>query len=95
MTRIHIFPQCSELRKVLSNFLLDNYSHKRQYHNATSQIALSAIALVHGSKAKKYVHMSREVNFLQNYFCCILILFAFIFLLSLTEAIVLKIRKPY
>lgn len=53
MTRVHIFPQCAELRKVLASFLLDNYGHKRQYYNATSQIALSAISLVHGSKTKK------------------------------------------
>ncbi|KNC22993.1 hypothetical protein FF38_07937 [Lucilia cuprina] len=53
MTRVHIFPQCAELRKVLASFLLDNYGHKRQYYNATSQIALSAITLVHGSKTKK------------------------------------------
>uniref|UniRef100_A0A1B0FKI5 Uncharacterized protein n=1 Tax=Glossina morsitans morsitans TaxID=37546 RepID=A0A1B0FKI5_GLOMM len=25
MTRVHIFPQCTALRKVLANFLLDNY----------------------------------------------------------------------
>uniref|UniRef100_A0A1A9UF77 Tetratricopeptide repeat protein 37 n=1 Tax=Glossina austeni TaxID=7395 RepID=A0A1A9UF77_GLOAU len=53
MTRVHIFPQCAALRKVLANFLLDNYGHKRQYHTATSQIALSAISLVHGSKTNK------------------------------------------
>ncbi|XP_037886996.1 tetratricopeptide repeat protein 37 isoform X1 [Glossina fuscipes] len=53
MTRVHIFPQCAALRKVLANFLLDNYGHKRQYHAATSQIALSAISLVHGSKTNK------------------------------------------
>ncbi|XP_013109877.2 tetratricopeptide repeat protein 37 [Stomoxys calcitrans] len=53
MTRVHIFPNCSQLRKVLANFLLDNYGGKRQYENATSQIALSAITLVHASKTKK------------------------------------------
>lgn len=53
MTRVHIFPHCAQLRKVLANFLLDNYGHKRQYQTATSQIALSAIALVHSSKTKK------------------------------------------
>uniref|UniRef100_A0A1A9WAC9 Tetratricopeptide repeat protein 37 n=1 Tax=Glossina brevipalpis TaxID=37001 RepID=A0A1A9WAC9_9MUSC len=53
MTRVHIFPQCAALRKVLANFLLDNYGHKRQYDIATSQIALSTIALAHGSKTNK------------------------------------------
>ncbi|TMW44853.1 hypothetical protein DOY81_010072, partial [Sarcophaga bullata] len=31
-SRVHIFPQCAELRKVLATFLLDNYGHKRQYY---------------------------------------------------------------
>ncbi|XP_075166256.1 tetratricopeptide repeat protein 37 isoform X2 [Haematobia irritans] len=53
MTRVHVFPNCSQLRKVLANFLLDNYGGNRQYHSATSQIALSAISLVHSNKTKK------------------------------------------
>ncbi|XP_061389029.1 tetratricopeptide repeat protein 37 [Musca vetustissima] len=53
MTRVHIFPNCAQLRKVLANFLLENYGQKRQYQTATSQIALSAISLVHSSKTKK------------------------------------------
>ncbi|XP_073812213.1 tetratricopeptide repeat protein 37 [Musca autumnalis] len=53
MTRVHTFPNCAQLRKVLANFLLENYGHKRQYQTATSQIALSAISLVHANKTKK------------------------------------------
>lgn len=64
MTRVHIFPQCAELRKVLASFLLANYSHKRQYYTATSQIALSAINLVHVCKTKKYNYIALSVNYI-------------------------------
>ncbi|XP_067630792.1 tetratricopeptide repeat protein 37 isoform X2 [Eurosta solidaginis] len=53
LSRVHIFPHCAELRKVLANFLLDNFSYATQYHIATSQIALSSIILLHRNKTQR------------------------------------------
>ncbi|XP_053963021.1 tetratricopeptide repeat protein 37 [Anastrepha ludens] len=53
LSRVHVFPHCAELRKVLADFLLNNFSHASQYHVATSQIALSSISLSHRNKAQK------------------------------------------
>lgn len=55
MSRVHIFPQCADLRQVLAKFLLENFSNHRQYQLPTSQIALSAIDLMHRNRSKKYI----------------------------------------
>ncbi|XP_055859258.1 tetratricopeptide repeat protein 37 [Episyrphus balteatus] len=52
IARVHMYPQCAELRKVLANYLLENYGQMRKYFLAISQMALSAIALGHGSSKK-------------------------------------------
>uniref|UniRef100_W8BBM6 Tetratricopeptide repeat protein 37 n=1 Tax=Ceratitis capitata TaxID=7213 RepID=W8BBM6_CERCA len=53
LSRVHVFPHCAELRKILANYLLDHFSHASQYHVATSQIAMSSIELLHRNKSKK------------------------------------------
>ena len=57
-SRVHIFPHCADLRKVLAKFMLENFSEERHYQMPTSQIALSAIDLMHRSNIKKYIQFS-------------------------------------
>lgn len=52
ISRVHMYPQCAELRKVLANYLLENYGQMRKYFLAISQMALSAISLGHTSSKK-------------------------------------------
>ncbi|XP_055919352.1 tetratricopeptide repeat protein 37 [Eupeodes corollae] len=52
ISRVHMYPQCAELRKVLANYLLENYGQMRKYFLAISQMALSAIDLGHSSTKK-------------------------------------------
>lgn len=51
--RVHCFPNCANVRKVLANFLLKNLKGDYTYKMASNQIALSAIQLTHANAKKK------------------------------------------
>ncbi|KAL5288266.1 TTC37.2 family protein [Megaselia abdita] len=57
VSKVHMYPNRALLRKVLADYLLENFSHMRKYHQSTSQIALSVIAL--GLKDRKNIQTAK------------------------------------
>lgn len=53
VSKVHLYPNRPLLRKVLADYLLENFNHMRKYHQSTSQIALSVISL--GLKDRKNI----------------------------------------
>lgn len=53
VSKVHMYPNRPLLRKVLADYLLENFNHMRKYHHSTSQIALSVISL--GLKDRKNI----------------------------------------
>lgn len=45
VSKVHKYPNQPLIRQVLADYLLENFSHLRKYHEATSQIVLSVLSL--------------------------------------------------
>lgn len=58
VSTVHVCPNRPLLRKVLADYLLENFNHMKKYQQSTSQIALSVICLSHNNR--KHTELASE-----------------------------------